>query len=145
MSSKLTLDIVSQEKRLLSTEARQVTIPTVTGEITILPGHIPLVTKLSEGLLEYVDTQGQKEVVVIFGGFLELSVDGILSILADSAVRASDIDLARVEKAQKEAEESLKDKSRDVEFALAESALRYASLQMKAAKHKTHKQSVQTS
>ncbi len=138
MSSKLTLDIVSQEKRLLSTEARQVTIPTVTGEITILPGHIPLVTKLSEGLLEYVDTQGQKEVVVIFGGFLELSVDGILSILADS-VRASDIDLARVEKAQKEAEESLKDKSRDVEFALAESALRYASLQMKAAKHKVHK------
>src|SRR3989339_1373623 len=103
MSHTLTLDIVTQENRLLTVETRRVTVETETGEITILPGHIPLLSRLREGLLRYTDDQGKEEVVAIFGGFLEVDVEGKVSVLVDSAVRAADIDLAKVEKAEKEA------------------------------------------
>lgn len=137
MSHQLTLDLVTQEKRLLTTVVKQITVDTTSGEITILPGHIPLVTRLKEGLLRYLDEQGVEQIVAVFGGFLELSPDGLCSVLADSAVRADDIDLAKLEKAKKEAEEALKDKGREKEYALAEAALRHAALQLKAADKKT--------
>ena len=129
----LKLDIVTQEKRLLTAEVRQVTVETVTGEITVLPNHIPLLTRLSEGLLHLVDRDGRAEVVAIFGGFLEVDAEGGVSVLADAAVRAGDIDLAKVQQAKKEAEETLRDKKRETEFALAEASLRRAYLEIKAA------------
>lgn len=137
MTHQLTLDLVTQEKRLLTAEVKLLTVQTTSGEITILPGHIPLVTRLTEGLLRFVDAQDREQVVAVFGGFLELSPDGVVSILADSAVRADDIDLAKVEKARREAEETLKDKGREREYALAEAALRHAALELKAADRKT--------
>jgi len=137
MSNNLTLDIVTQENSLLRVEARSITVDTASGEITILPGHIPLVTKLTEGLLRYTDPAGKQDVVAVFGGFLELDTDGVCSVLADSAVRADDIDLAKVENARKEAEDALRDKGREAEFTLAEAALRHAALELRAAKHKS--------
>jgi len=112
-----------------------VTVETTAGEITILPGHVPLVSRLKEGLLRYLDTKSEEHVIAIFGGFLELGEDGKLSILADSAVRAEDIDLALVKKAQQEAEHALQDKSKEREFVLAEASLRRAALQLRAAQH----------
>ena len=137
----LTLDLVTQEARLLTTPVRQLTVVTATGELTLLPGHTPLVTRLAEGLLRYVTDQGVTEVVAIFGGFLELDKTGLCSILADSAIRADDIDIAKVQAAEQEARRALSDKSREQEFALAESALRHAALELKAAKHKIHRSS----
>jgi F-type H+-transporting ATPase subunit epsilon len=134
--AKLTLDIVTQEKRLLTVETTQVSADTVEGEITILPGHIPLLTRLKEGLLRFKDESGDDEVVAIFGGFVEVDASGKVSILADAAVRAKDIDLAKVERAQKEAEMTLADKGREQEFALAEAALKRTWLELKAAKTK---------
>jgi len=136
MTHLLKLDLVTQEKRLLTVETKRITVETAMGEITLLPGHIPLVTRLTEGLLRYLDEQEQEEVVAIFGGFLELDEHGTCSILADSAVRADDIDLAKVQKAQAEAKSTLEDKNREQEFALAEAALRHAALELKAAEHK---------
>lgn len=133
----LTLDIVTQEKRLLSTEAVSVNADTADGEITILPGHIPLVTRLNEGLFRYTTDDNKEHVIAVFGGFLELDTEGNCSVLADSAVRADDIDIAKVENAKKEAEAALKDKNREAEFALAEAALRHAALELKAAHHKS--------
>lgn len=130
--SNLTLDIVTQEKRLLTTQVKSVTVDTVEGEITILPSHAPLLTRLSEGVLRYTDEKGTEDTVAIFGGFLEVGIDGKLTVLADSAVRSSDIDLAKVEVAKKEAEAVLADKTRAVEFAEAESALRKAYATIKA-------------
>lgn len=142
MSHQLTLDLVTQEKRLLKTVVKQITVETINGEITILPGHIPLVTKLTQGLLRYLDQEGNEQIVAVFGGFLELSPDGLASVLADSAVRADDVDLAKVEKARAEAEAALKDKDREKEYALAEAALKHAALELKAANRKTrHSQS----
>lgn len=135
MTKILTLDIVTQEKRLLTAETRQVTAETVDGEITILPGHIPLLTRLKEGLLRY-DDRGHEDIVAIFGGFLEVDEAGKVSVLADAAVRAKDIDLAKVKAAQVAAQETLRDKKREQEFALAEAALKRTWLELKAANSK---------
>ena len=132
----LTLDIVTQENRLLTVETKRVTAETETGEITILPGHIPLLTKLKEGLLRYEDEKGNEDIVAIFGGFLEMDAEGKVSVLADAAVRAADIDLAKVQQAKKEAEVTLADKTREQEFALAEAALKRTWLELKAANSK---------
>lgn len=133
MVKLLTLDIVTQEKRLLTVETGRVTVETEMGEITILPGHIPLLAKLKEGLLRFEDAKGSEDIVAIFGGFLEVDSEGKVSILADSAVRAKDIDLAKVKRAESEAKTTLSDKKREVEFAQAEAALKRTWLELKAA------------
>lgn len=136
MAKMLTLDIVTQERRLLTAETARVTVETEMGELTILPGHISLLAKLKEGLLRYEKDKGKEEIIAIFGGFLEVDATGKVSILADSAVRAADIDLAKVERAQKEAKLTLADKKREVEFAQAEAALKRTWLEIKAANSK---------
>jgi len=128
----LKLDIVTQEKRLLTVEVSSVTAQTSEGEITILPNHVPLLTRLTEGLLRYKDKNGVEETVVIFGGFLEVDSLGNLNILADSAVRAGDLDEAKIKAAEAEAKATLADKTRELEFAEAESSLRRAYLELKA-------------
>lgn len=136
MPKLLTLDIVTQEKRLLTVETARVTVETEMGEITVLPGHIPLLAKLTEGILRYEDDKGREEIIAIFGGFLEVDAEGKVSILADSAVRAKDIDLAKVKRAESEAKTTLSDKKREVEFAQAEAALKRTWLELKAANSK---------
>jgi F-type H+-transporting ATPase subunit epsilon len=136
MTKLLTLDIVTQEKRLLTVETARVTVETDMGEITVLPGHIPLLAKLPEGLLRFEGPKGEEEIIAIFGGFLEMDAEGKVSILADSAVRAKDIDLAKVKKAESEAKVTLSDKKREVEFAQAEAALKRTWLELKAANSK---------
>lgn len=136
MTKLLTLDIVTQEKRLLTVETARVTVETEMGEITVLPGHIPLLAKLNEGLLRFEDSKGGEDIVAIFGGFIEVDALGKVSILADSAVRAKDIDLAKVQRAQNEAKMTLADKKREVEFAQAEAALKRTWLELKAANSK---------
>lgn len=136
MSTTLTLDIVTQEKRLLTVETSRITVDTAEGEITLLPHHVPLLTRLTEGLLRYVDDKGEEDVVAIFGGFLEIDINNKVTVLADAAVRAGDIDLAKVELARTQAEATLRDKTKEQEFALAEAALKKTWLELKAAKSK---------
>lgn len=127
----LKLDIVTQEKKLLSEEVSSLTAQTVEGEITILPSHVPLLTRLTEGVMRFMTKSGE-QLVVIFGGFLEVDSQGNISVLADSAVRAEDIDEAKVREAEREAKAVLADKTRALEFAEAESALRKAYASIKA-------------
>ena len=131
MTNTLKLDIVTQEKKLLSEEVSSLTAQTVEGEITILPSHVPLLTRLTEGVMRFMTGSGE-QVVVIFGGFLEVDSHGNISILADSAVRAEDIDEAKVKEAEAEAKAVLADKTRALEFAEAEAALRKAYASIKA-------------
>lgn len=131
MSKNLTLDIVTQEKKLLTEEVSSITAQTVEGEITILPSHVPLLTRLTEGVMRFMTKSGE-QVVAIFGGFLEVDSLGNVSVLADSAVRAEDIDEAKVKEAEAEAKAVLADKTRALEFAEAEAALRKAYASIKA-------------
>lgn len=100
--------IVTPEDIVLETKVTQVTIPTQSGEITVLPGHIPLVSNLQPGVIEATKEDKTSVIMSVSGGFLEVNNKNI-NILADTAERAQEIDLAKVEEAKKQAEISKKD------------------------------------
>jgi len=110
-------EIVTPERIVLKEEALQVTIPTQSGEITILPDHIPLVSILIPGVIELKKSTGENEVISVSGGFVEVLKNKIV-ILADTAELAVELDEQRIEEAKKKAEEMKKWKDIDaVQFA----------------------------
>ncbi|MBP8256198.1 MAG: ATP synthase F1 subunit epsilon [Opitutaceae bacterium] len=104
----LVLEIVTPEARVYSDKVDTVVIPTVDGEIGILPGHIPLLTQIEAGELR-VTKNGTTEFLVIGPGFAEVQGDSV-SVLAESAINEEKIDLNAVEEARKRAEAALKEK-----------------------------------
>ncbi|OIO07585.1 ATP synthase F1 subunit epsilon [Candidatus Falkowbacteria bacterium CG_4_10_14_0_2_um_filter_41_15] len=110
-------EIVTPERIVLKEEALQVTIPTQSGEITILPDHIPLVSILSPGVIELKKSTGENEVISVSGGFVEVLKNKIV-ILADTAELAVELDEKRIEEARQKAEEMKKWKDIDaIQFA----------------------------
>lgn len=101
-------EIVTPERVVLKEEVTQVTAPTRDGEITVLPNHIPLVASLMPGVIEVKRPDGQAEIISTSGGFIEVLRDKVV-ILADTAERAAEIDLARAEEARQRAEELKKE------------------------------------
>ena len=104
----LTLEIVTTEARVYSDKVDTVVIPTVDGEIGILPGHIPLLTQIEAGELR-VTKNGSTEFLVIGAGFAEVQGDSV-SVLAESAINEEKIDVNAVEEARRRAEAALKEK-----------------------------------
>jgi len=104
----LTLEIVTPEARVYSDTIETVVIPTMDGEIGILPGHIPLLTQVAAGELR-VTRNGRIEHLAVGGGFAEVQGDKV-SVLAESAITEEKIDLNAVEEARKRAEVALKEK-----------------------------------
>lgn len=106
MSDKLIkFEIVTPERVVFRAEVKQVTVPTKNGEITVLPNHIPLVASLQPGVIEFLTAAGRIEIISVSGGFLEVLKDKVV-ILADTAERADEIDLARAEEARARAEKT---------------------------------------
>ncbi|MCK5459824.1 ATP synthase F1 subunit epsilon [Candidatus Parcubacteria bacterium] len=101
-------EIVTPEGAVLKEKIAQVSVPTKQGEITVLPGHIPLVASLMPGVIEIIKENGEREIISVSGGFIEVLKEKIV-ILADTAERAEEIDMDRVEEARKRAEEIKKD------------------------------------
>lgn len=97
------LKITTPERIVLEDDVQQISIPTESGEITILPDHVPLITTLMPGLAEARTTENGNISMAMSGGFLEFH-DNQLTILADTAERAEEIDLERAEKARQRAE-----------------------------------------
>ena len=114
----LKFKIVTPEKVIYENEISQVTIPTMNGEITILPHHIPLVSVLKAGELKIKDKDGEHNLAVS-GGFLEVRGNNEIIILADHAERVADIDIAKAEEAKQRAEEQMKNIKdvQDVDYA----------------------------
>ncbi len=104
----LRFKIVTPEKVIYENEVLQVTIPTLEGEITVLPHHIPLVSVLKAGELKIKDNSGEHHLAVS-GGFLEVNGNNEIVILADHAERAEEIDLDKAEAARLRAEEQMKE------------------------------------
>ncbi|MFH1947181.1 MAG: ATP synthase F1 subunit epsilon [Candidatus Magasanikbacteria bacterium] len=98
--------IATLEKVVYEDEINQVSIPTTSGEITILPNHIPLVSVVQAGELKIVDKDGE-HVLAVAGGFLEVRDNNEIVILADNAERAEEIDLERAEQARERATKEL--------------------------------------
>lgn len=118
MSTNIKFKIATPEKVIYEDEIFQVSIPTTSGEITVLPNHIPLVSVLQAGELKIKDKDGDHPLAVA-GGFVEVRDNNELVILADNAERAEEIDLERAEEARKRAEDEMeKAKSQEnVDFA----------------------------
>ena len=98
-------EIVTPEKIVLKEEIAQVTVPTKQGEITVLPGHIPLVAGLMPGVIEAVKAGNEREIMSVSGGFIEVLKNKVV-ILADTAERANEINEDRIKKARDEAEKT---------------------------------------
>ncbi len=133
--STIKLEIVTAERLLLSEEVDYISAPGIDGIVGILPRHAPLLTALSVGELRY-KKDGEEFHFVISGGFMEVRPDKV-TVLADVAEHAEEIDEARAEEARRRAEELMKEKPRtDAEFALIEQALRRAQVRLRVARHK---------
>jgi len=114
----LKFKIVTPEKTVYENEITQVSVPTMTGEITILQNHIPLVPILKSGEMKIKDQSGE-HFIAVSGGFLEVRGNNEIVILADDAERAEEIDITRAEEARKRAEEQMAQSktAEDVDFA----------------------------
>jgi F-type H+-transporting ATPase subunit epsilon len=126
----LTLEIVTPESRVYSDTVDTVVIPTVEGEVGILPGHIPLLTQVESGELR-VTKNGKTQWLVVSGGFAQVEGDKV-SVLAENAIDEEKIDENAVEAALKSAQAKLKDAetSDPQEFEHLQSLIRFAGVQL---------------
>lgn len=132
--SKLHFEIITPDKVVYSDEIDQITLPTTEGEITILPGHIPLVAPTAFG--EIVIKKGSEtHHVAVMGGFVETS-DNKVRLLADAAELADEIDERRAQEALKRAEKAKSEAKDDVAFTDATAALERAITRIKIAGRK---------
>jgi F-type H+-transporting ATPase subunit epsilon len=117
-ASQFKFEIASPERVVMRETILQVTVPTVMGEVTILPSHIPLVALLKPGVIEVLTTDNRREVMSVSGGLLEVMA-GKVVILADTAERAAELDEQRIVEAQARAEalKSQAQRQDDVDFA----------------------------
>jgi F-type H+-transporting ATPase subunit epsilon len=119
--SPIKLDVVTAERQVYSDEVDILLAPGIEGQLGILPHHAPLMTILSAG--EMVAQNGDSGICwAISGGFLEVQPDRII-VLADTAERDDEIDLARAEEAKTRAEERLKERTSGIDVSRAEAAL----------------------
>lgn len=126
----LTLEIVTPEARVYSDTIETVVIPTTTGEVGILPGHIPLLTQIEHGELR-VTKDGQTSLLAVSGGFAEVEGDHV-HVLAEHAITLEKIDEQAVVEALKRAEEQLK-AAKDMdpkEYEHLQSLVRYSGIQL---------------
>ena len=129
---KLNLRVVSQERELITESVDSVTATTVDGEVTILAGHIPLFTKLQTGELVYRIDKTESSIVVS-RGFLTVSPNNEVTIMADTAVHAREISEEKAQEAIAAANETLRTSDDQRERILAEASLRRALLEIKIA------------
>lgn len=130
---QINFELVTPEKLVLKQLADSITLPTAEGEITILPGHVPLVAFLRTGVA-VVKHNKEEEYIAVSGGFVEVNVNSRVLILADNADRAQDLDLTKVEEARDRARQALREKrqSDDVSSAFAVAALERELAKVKA-------------
>jgi F-type H+-transporting ATPase subunit epsilon len=129
---KLHITVVTPEKTLISEDADEIIIPTTEGEIAVLPEHIPLLSQITPGEL-IIKKGNQTENLAVMGGFIEVGKNQI-TILADYAIHAKDINTGKAEEAKQRAERAMKDKTTGNEFRVAQDEFIKAILELKVAK-----------
>lgn len=128
--------IVTPEKTVLEEEIYQITIPIEGGDVTLLPDHVPYIGVVKPGeILIRKEMSGEEISLATSGGFVELH-DNILVVLADTAERADEIDLARAEEARKKAEEIMKERvhADDEDYARVAAMIEKESTRVRVAK-----------
>ena len=135
MPLRLHVDVVSAEELIFSGETEFAVFPGEAGELGIYPRHAPLLTRVKPGTVRLkkpgVDDY---ELVYVSGGVLEVQPT-LITLLADTAIRAHDLDEAKLLEAKRRAEEALSRRATDIDFATAESELAQTLAQLKTIKH----------
>ena len=134
MADTFQLEIVTPEKMVVKDVAEECQIPGKNGYLGILPGHAPLITELAVGEITYKN-QGYTHHLAVAWGFAEVLPDKV-TVLAETAERAEEIDLRRAEEAKQRAEERLKSGNTEVDYDRAENALQRAATRIQVAEKK---------
>lgn len=128
----LQVNIVSAEQAIFSGEAEMVVAPGEAGELGILPGHTPLMTRIRPGTVKVkLAGQDKEEIVYVSGGIMEVQPK-TLTILADTSIRAHDLDEAKVMEAKRQAEEALTNRATGQDRALVVAELAQLAAQLQA-------------
>ena len=132
MANTIHVDVVSAEEQIFSGDAEFVVLPGVDGELGIYPRHTPLFTQIKPGAVRIkVPGQAAEELVFVQGGFLEVQPHKV-TVLADTAIRAHDLDEVKALEAKKRAEEAMTNKESDETMATAQAELSIAMAQLEA-------------
>ncbi len=132
MANTVHIDVVSAEASIFSGEAEFVVAPASAGEVGIYPNHAPMITTIKPGALRIKQTDVAEETLIfISGGMLEVQ-PGIITVLADTAVRGHDLDEAKAIAAKAAAEEAMKNRTSDMDYAKAQAELAEAVAQIQA-------------
>jgi len=132
MAMSIHVDVVSAEESIFSGLAEFVVLPGEAGELGILPGHMPLMTRIRPGAVR-IKLQGQdrEELIFVAGGILEVQ-PGLVTVLADTAIRGRDLDEAKAMDSKRKAEESMANRSSEMDYARAQAELAEAVAQLAA-------------
>ncbi|MGN6581528.1 MAG: F0F1 ATP synthase subunit epsilon [Bordetella sp.] len=131
--ANLQVDVVSAHEAIFSGEAKFVVLPGESGELGILPGHTPLISRIRPGTVKIVRPDNSEELVFVAGGILEVQPGGV-TVLADTAIRGADLDEARAVEARKKAEEALRNAKDKADIAVVEAELAMLAAEAAAAR-----------
>lgn len=132
MAMTVHVDVVSAEESIFSGLAELVIVPGEAGELGIYPRHTPLLTRIKPGSVRLkVPNQSAEELIYVSGGMLEVQPD-VVTVLADTAIRGHDLDEARALEAKQAAEEAMKNRTSDIDYAAAQAELAEALAQLQA-------------
>jgi F-type H+-transporting ATPase subunit epsilon len=132
------VDVVSAEEQIYSGEAEFVVLPGVEGELGVYPRHTPLFTQIRPGAVRIKVPNAEDEFVFVQGGFLEVQPSGV-TVLADTAIRAKDLDEKAALEAKRAAEEAMRNKATREDIAQAEAELATAMAQLEAIRKLRHR------
>jgi F-type H+-transporting ATPase subunit epsilon len=139
MANTIRGDVVSAEEQIFSGDAEFVVLPGIEGELGIYPRHTPLLTQIKPGAVRIkIPGQAQEELVFVQGGFLEVQPH-LVTVLADTAIRAKDLDEVKATEAKKAALEALQNKTSKETIATAEAELAIAMAQIEAIRKMRHR------
>ena len=132
MAMTIHVDVVSAEEAIFSGLAEFVALPGEAGELGILPGHMPLMTRIRPGAVRIkLPNSDTEELIFVAGGLLEVQ-PGLVTVLADTAIRGKDLDEAKALEAKQKAEEAMKNASSDLDLAKATSEFAMMAAQLAA-------------
>ncbi len=132
MANTIHVDVVSAEEQIFSGDAEFVVLPGISGELGVYPRHTPLLTQIKPGALRIkMPNQDREELVFVQGGFLEVQPH-LVTVLADTAIRAKDLDEVKALEAKKAAEEAMRNQTSKESIASAEAELAIAMAQLEA-------------
>ena len=132
MPATIRIDVVSAEESIYSGEAQFVVLPGEAGELGIYPRHTPLITRIKPGAVRILPADGgAEELIFVAGGILEVQ-PGVITVLADTAIRGHDLDEAKANEALKQAEEARRTARSNQELATAEASVAMMAAQLAA-------------